>query len=311
MSKGQTLTCRLCSSPIGETFLLREIMFGIDERFEYGECTGCATLQLLNIPDDMAPHYPDEYYSFALEQRDDGAFRSFLKATALRLGLMFPGSRIGRFVRRALPSWLFSIPHLNRATRLLDVGTGKGALLERLARWGFTHLEGVDPFIEADTNHPRFRIHKGELADLKGQYDVITMHHSLEHVADPEALLREARGLLSPEGTLIVRIPVKGGYFWSHYGTDWVQIDPPRHFHLFTEQGFVALARGQGFKVRELFYDATDFAFWGSELVSRGLTMRDESRITPAERSDFQARIELLNASGQSDQACFVLRPAS
>ena len=39
-------------------------MFGTRESFTYLQCGGCGTVQLLDVPADLAPHYPPDYYSF-------------------------------------------------------------------------------------------------------------------------------------------------------------------------------------------------------------------------------------------------------
>lgn len=303
-SNGQK-SCRICDGLLGEEEHLREVMFGTGERFSYATCGDCDTLQIITIPTDMSQYYPDEYYSFGAAEKVD-TLRRFVRKNRLLIATMFPRSASSKKTRASLPQWLFKIPHLNSRTSFLDVGCGEGALLQQLAGWGFTNLHGVDPFVDASVKDRAVTIHKAKLADLTGSYDVVMMHHSIEHVENPRKQIINALRLLKPDGRLIIRIPIKGGYLWDHYGTDWAQIDPPRHFYLFTQQGFTTLAQSERCAVEAIYYDAHSFSFWGSELVKRGLTLQDKASISAYEMSIYESRVVELNASNQSDQACFI-----
>lgn len=210
--------CRLCGGELGKVLTLPEIMYGTGEKFDYAECARCETLQIVSIPPDMGRYYPNNYYSLS-PRSGQQRLRTLTKSLIFNLGHIFPGSPVDRLRRRALPQWMFELQTLSATTRFLDVGCGRGAFLSQLAEWGFKRLEGVDPFVEKDVDNGLFKIRKAELAELEGTYDVVMMHHSLEHVADPAALLRAARQRLRPGGAVVVRIPVKGGFFWEHYGT--------------------------------------------------------------------------------------------
>src|SRR4051812_19942848 len=59
-------TCSVCGNAYGNSVhTTREMMFGTRERFDYLECADCGSLELLNVPNDLSPYYPPNYYSFA------------------------------------------------------------------------------------------------------------------------------------------------------------------------------------------------------------------------------------------------------
>ena len=99
------------------------------------------------------------------------------------------------------------------ATRVLDVGCGPGTFIGN-------HLDGVD-CLGIDFSAPQIdyasrrygtaghRFSTQSLAGLDASFDAITMIELIEHLppAEVRRLLAEARGLLSPQGRLVVTTP--------------------------------------------------------------------------------------------------------
>lgn len=142
------------------------------------------------------------------------------------------------------------------------------------------------------------------------------MHHSLEHAPDPQDLLQAARERLNPGGAVFVRIPLLQSEIWARYGIDWVQLDPPRHLHLFSPDGFRLLAERAG--LREI-SSGTDMLGWSlawSEAYAAGQNMvglDGEPNPLPfdaAAMAAFEREAHSLNAQGKGDQGYFVLQPA-
>jgi 2-polyprenyl-3-methyl-5-hydroxy-6-metoxy-1,4-benzoquinol methylase len=104
--------------------------------------------------------------------------------------------------------------HLGRPPgRVLDYGAGDGAFLLAARKAGLEAC-GVDlsaaaarsaavysgaPVLVGDLVH-------GDVA-LDGPFDVITMHHVLEHLTRPLDYLAEVRKLLAPDGLFVFEIP--------------------------------------------------------------------------------------------------------
>lgn len=307
------------------SLLAREMMFGTREEFAYFQCASCECLQIETVPANIAAHYPANYYSFSSsEPKGEPDWRRRLKARVLSRALHDGnGGMVGRWLSPffSLPTeirvWL-EATGVRQHSRVLDVGCGRGHLLRELAGWGFTSLTGADPFIAGNLSYgDGVKVLRKALTEVEGEFDCIMMHHSLEHMADQHAVLAAARRLLTPGGCALVRIPLCSSAVFREYGANWVQLDAPRHFFLHSRQSMELLARAEGFSIERVLYDSTAFQFWGSEQTRRGIAVRapdsyaENPKASPFSREQIQAfgaRAERLNADGDGDQACFVLR---
>ena len=102
----------------------------------------------------------------------------------------------------------------------LDVGCGAGLLAEPLARLGatVTGLDASPDLITIAQEHAQARglgidYRAGELAELNGQFDLITCMEVIEHVADPASFITALTKRMSPNGLLILSTPNATG--WS------------------------------------------------------------------------------------------------
>ena len=314
------VACRICGSGDKVHFVVREMMFGTRESFDYFECTSCGCLQIARIPEDLSRYYPPGYYAHSLAARTPKqTFRRRMQRHAA----------VGLLDRRSsIRSWLGFVwappPFVEWACRagigfdaaVLDVGSGTGRLLHEMAEFGFTDVTGIDPHIEGDVaSSDGVRCYKRDLASEPGRYDFVIVNHTLEHLPDPHATLANVRRTLQPGGCALVRLPVKDSLAWEEYGVDWVQLDAPRHLFLFTEASLRQLAEKAGFRVEQVTRDSTAFQFWGSELYRRGIPLNPPDRkesprhhFGRKELRSFRRRAKRLNREGRGDAACFYLR---
>jgi SAM-dependent methyltransferase len=317
---GEVTACAICGGArTSYEFVAREMMFGLRDEFRYVECADCGCVQRVDEPTDLSRYYPPSYYSF--ERRPERRFKRALKA--LRLQHLFGRESVpGRLL-----VWWFGAPADAMAVAraepgtdqsILDVGCGQARLLYDLRALGFRDLTGIDPYLpEAPPSSDGLVLLKQHLEEVRGSFDWVMMHHSLEHMAEPLDALRHVHRLLAPEGRALIRIPVAGSYAWRTYGADWVQLDAPRHTFLHTPRSFEILGEAGGFAIESIVYDSSAFQFWGSEQYRLGIPLHTGAERSPGPRPGLFSRSELrrfehraasLNAIGDGDQACFLLR---
>lgn len=318
--KGHTMTCGVCGNEAGNrAYEMREIMVGLNERFEYFECAACGCLQIAQIPADMSRYYPADYYSLApVDCAPDRRLRRLHWTPLVRR--LLPTRTLARL--RVLVDYrnLLGLD-VRSDSRILDVGCGSGGLICRLHSAGFTRVLGLDPFLPQDMTHPNgVRVLRRDLLEFDegaGSWDVVMFHHSFEHVPDPQATLERAAQLLAPGGTCLIAIPTASSFAWEHYRESWVQIDAPRHFFLHTRRSMALLAERAGLMIAEELQESTNFQFWGSEQVLAGMPLHhpdsyyvspSRSRFTPAQMRDWQRQARRLNRRGQGDTVTFYLR---
>lgn len=164
---------------------------------------------------------------------------------------------------RMLRHWIV-IPHRRRLIEhesgerrgsILDIGCGNGELLAALRDAGW-QARGIEPDARGRMHAHQRGLHADPLEVLpellSGSFDVVTLWHSLEHVHDVGAMLREVHRLLRPSGVCIIALPNADCPEASVYGADWFAWDVPRHLWHFTPHTINAWAERAGFRMRSM-----------------------------------------------------------
>jgi len=321
MNQALAFTCRVCLSLISnEPFEVREHYFGGTGRHRYVECSTCGTIQMVTFPPDLEALYPPLY---RVPFRVPGPVRRVL----LRQRSNYVRGSRWNLIGRAL-AWRYGIPEwadwvaatrTSLDSRILDIGSSDGELLVAMSAAGYRDLTGIDPYIAHDWFFPGgVRVFKRRLENHAGEYDLIMLNHSLEHMPDPIRALSEAHRLLAPDGWLLVRLPVAGGYGWRTYRENWFGLEPPRHLVIPSAKGMELIAEQAGFSIIKTVYDGHGgfYAMGEAAMAQRDMSgPRRPSRQRAAEIYDeselrrFRALAAERNAAGDGDTAAFYLRP--
>jgi SAM-dependent methyltransferase len=253
-----------CSHPVErleKLFDARDYVTG--DPFEIRRCSGCglAITWPPPPPGEMGRYYPDAYYGDAGEKRFVGPVEGMQRALY--------GSRVSQ-VEQALGG---------ARGRVLDVGCGRGFLLDAFRRRGWS-VEGTE-MSAASSAHARealgIRVHLGPLETLAlpaESFDAVTLWHVLEHVTTPVELLAEIRRLLRPGGVLLVSVPNFGSPEARATGAGWFHLDVPRHLIHFTPETLDASLRQSGLEPLSSSWFAPEFdtfSFVQSSLNRLGL----------------------------------------
>lgn len=297
-------TCAYCGNSENlKSHQVREMMFGTGEEFHYVECSNCGSLTLYDVPEDLSPYYPKEYYSF-LPLVKSSIGKNVLKE--LRYGLYKMTGK--KFMSPVFGEWFDRIKPAKSA-KIGDLGCGNGQLLYEMYAAGFKDLRGFDPFIESDFRlGNKLSLQKKTIFEVDGKYDVLMLHHALEHMPDPIKVLEYCFGLLNSKGHLLIRVPVSDAKVWKDEGVAWVQLDAPRHLHLPSVKGLNNLAKQVGFECKEVAFDSTGFQFWGTELVKMGKPLSKVEDTAVFSRQDlarWRKKANLYNKKSVGDQASF------
>jgi 2-polyprenyl-3-methyl-5-hydroxy-6-metoxy-1,4-benzoquinol methylase len=106
--------------------------------------------------------------------------------------------------------------HSTTDAEILDVGCGAGLFFDALTRFG--RVTGVESDATALERSGKWRsqIHIGDLTSITGRYNLILLLDVLEHLHDPEIVLRQAAGRLAPGGHILVTVPAFNWLWTTH-----------------------------------------------------------------------------------------------
>ncbi|MDF1505970.1 class I SAM-dependent methyltransferase [Roseisolibacter sp. H3M3-2] len=303
--------CKMCGGARwARTFAARERQFALPGEFTYGECAACGSLQLLDVPASLGDYYPPGYYSFEVPA-GGGPVARLKRASAL--AAVTGRGAVGRALGVLQPPPTAGMAHWLAAagatpdTRVLDVGCGSGALLRAMDAVGYRDLTGVDPFLDRDRTVGRVRLLRGTVEAMDATFDLVMMHHALEHVPEPAETLRALRARLSAGGHCLVRVPVAPSEAFRRYGDRWVQLDAPRHLVIPNADALERLAARLGLALVERRHDSTAIQFWGSELYARDVPL-SRADVGWVGKQRGRLRAARANRRGEGDQAAFLFR---
>ena len=126
------------------------------------------------------------------------------------------------------------------------------------------------------------RVHVGTLDSAPaerfpaGSFDLVTLWDVIEHVPDPQALLREARAMLKPDGVLILETQNIDSGFARLLGKRWQHFKHEEHLFHFSPRTIGPLLAQAGF---ELVHRTARF---GGKYVSFGFVAERAGRLHPA-----------------------------
>lgn len=227
-------------------------------------CKDCGLERIDPQPTDetLAAIYGKHYYDAWGLQQDKEAVEALKRGTFTRVIRGIGGLRPG--------------------AKVLDCGAATGFLM------GVAKDLGYEPYgVElseygAQQIAERFgkdRVHNGHLEDAKfadGMFEAIFMCDFLEHVRDPETILKKAHALLAPGGKIAISMPRVGsatnramGLKWTHYKTE--------HLYYFSIENLRMLLSKMGFdsyrgktlvKTMNLKYIAHQFSVYPHPVLS-------------------------------------------
>jgi SAM-dependent methyltransferase len=228
--------CPLCGADrLGLHVEMPDLLQAKPGRFRLDRCGACGHIfQNPRLTLEGLDYYYRDFYDGAGEGAAEVAFRA----------------EAGSYRGRAT-----IVDGVAEPRRWLDVGAGYGHFcLAARSIWPKTQFDGLDISSGITAGEERGWVQRGhrgwfpELAPtLAGQYDVVSMHHYLEHTRDPGAELDAARTVLEPGGLLLIELPDPTSWLGRMLGPYWVPWMQPQHQHLLSIDGLEALLEDRGF----------------------------------------------------------------
>lgn len=160
--------------------------------------------------------------------------------------------------------------------RVLDAGAGQGRLVRALRTRGY-RASGIEPSrrsagaaLAAGLAVERETIEQHSDSGL----GAVVLWHVLEHLEQPEAALRRARGWLEPGGLLLIGVPNPASLQAAVAGPGWLHFDAPRHRLHLTPAGLRALLRSTGFepvRTEHMVWEHNPAGMWMALLTRAGM----------------------------------------
>lgn len=160
------------------------------------------------------------------------------------------------------------------AGRILDIGCGEGTFLAAMSRRGWD-CWGVEVSAEGAARasaRPELRVFNAPLEECglaPKTFDLVTLWHSIEHVEDPAALLRQVAGLVKDDGRILLAFPNAASWDFRVFRARWFHLDPPRHLHYFSPTTMDRLLEASGLRtirVTQVSFEYNPFGFVQSVL---------------------------------------------
>jgi SAM-dependent methyltransferase len=194
-----------------------------------------------------------------------------------------------QYHRGHMMQFLHGLPEVFSAGRLLDVGCGDGYWLYLMQKLGWkpTGVEISPQAVRFANEKYDLDIKVGNLIDQEfpdGYFDVVTFWHSLEHMHDPKAMIKEAYRILRAGGVVVAKVPNIDTVLFRVFGRYYSMIQAPYHLYHFSPLTLGRLLAESGFNVYRTTYspgiDGIALSIKNWWLSFRGVSLQKTGKYT-------------------------------
>jgi SAM-dependent methyltransferase len=277
------ISCPVCATESRSSlYVSGDWLYRVPGEFKLVRCDECGLVYLEDRPNaqSLGLYYPDDAY-YAYKQPAFYSLFSRANYIASIWYLIKKSILAQRFNYRhlggsKLVSLLARLPLLalinNRATfqlnvllhpyveggSLLEVGCGSGRYLDLMRALGWKRVVGVDfsaKAVEQAKGTLGLEVYCGELKDVvlePNSFDAVSLSHTLEHVPDPIAFLRDIYRVMKPGARLAIIVPNVESFSSRVYRDYWLALEPPRHLVNFNRRGLSMALERAGLSIETL-----------------------------------------------------------
>jgi len=158
-------------------------------------------------------------------------------------------------IRSTFKRRLRVIDHLSKKGKLLDIGCAYGFFLE-LAKedgWDANGLEISKHAYSYARNKLKLRVKNMPLENAKiksNSFDVVTLFDVIEHVPDPQSMIKEIKRIVRPNGLVVITTPNIGTFAAKVLGDKWEEVRRVReHIYFFSGKTLKSMLERNGFQI--------------------------------------------------------------
>jgi len=207
----------------------------------YSRCKDCLSISMQPEPSntDIENHYKKKFIdgNYELLRRYDEEYRDIYGGFIKKI----------KNVINADNKILFNM-------KVLDVGCFTGDFLHLASKEGcdVTGYELQKEAVEIANQKLPGKIHEIDVYNnnIKTEYfDIVCLFGIVEHVLDPQKLIKRSYELLKPNGYLFVQTPNSASFLSRALGKYWPPISPIEHIHIFSKSSLMQTVNNEKFSV--------------------------------------------------------------
>lgn len=233
----EVLVCPICEGKTFTPFLNCKDYTVSRETFQIIKCRQCQFGVTSPTPDNIGDYYLSDSYISHSKKATTLIDKIYLLARSFTL----------KWKLKLISNYIPKSADLT----LLDYGCGTGEFLKKCSSKGW-NICGIEPSAKARKQSSEITqtTIAASLEDMSiNNFNIITLWHVLEHIADLNKTIEKLKDKLSNSGTMFIAVPNHRSWDAKHYSEFWAGYDLPRHLWHFSQSNMEALLQKNSLKL--------------------------------------------------------------
>lgn len=246
----ECVNCDFCKTDNAKLLFLQKDKFGItNDDFKIIKCQNCGLIYVNPHPTqkEIVEFYPDTY-----SWKETLVAESFFTRIIRKLEKFYRGHLLKYEVNKVIKFTK------KKKGKILDIGCGAGDRLNLFRKKGFdTYGTEITDMADYAKDFFGLNVIKKDLFDANLPdvfFDIITLHNVIEHVPNPQDIIKECYRILKKNGFLVMQTPNINCFQFKFLKNRWTVIDPPRHLYYFSDLILKKELEKNKFKVTKIDY---------------------------------------------------------